>query len=60
VGSIQGHYNTYTVGELLVPTPPVDEQRAIVVELDRQCGRLELLGATVAEGWQGSASTVRR
>jgi type I restriction enzyme S subunit len=50
VGSIQGHYNTYTVGELLVPTPSLNEQRAIIAELDGQCGCLGRLIATVSDG----------
>ncbi|MBI3411413.1 MAG: restriction endonuclease subunit S [Planctomycetes bacterium] len=50
VGSIQGHYNTSTVGDLLVPMPPLLEQDQIVTALNDQCGRLDRLASTVTDG----------
>jgi type I restriction enzyme, S subunit len=34
VGAIQAHYNTGTLANLVVPVPPLDEQEAILAELD--------------------------
>ena len=48
VGSLQAHYNTRTVGELVVPVPPKDEQRRILDYLETATGRLERLSGQVS------------
>ena len=49
VGSIQEHYNTGTLSNLLVPDLPMHEQRTIVVYLDRETARIDGLVAKVRE-----------
>lgn len=41
VGSLQAHYNTRTVGELLIPIPPTNEQEHLLEYLDEETGKLE-------------------
>jgi len=47
VGSLQAHYNTRTVGDLVVPLPPKEEQHRILDYLKRTTGHLERLAGHV-------------
>jgi len=48
-GAIQQHFNIETAADLVVPLPPLDEQRAIVDRLVVQCSQLDAItNATVA------------
>ena len=49
VGSIQEHYNTGTLSNLLVPNLPMHEQRTIAAFLDRETAKIDALVAKVRE-----------
>ena len=49
VGSIQEHYNTSTLANLVTPKMPIQEQRSIAGYLDRRTARIDALVAKVHE-----------
>ena len=49
VGSIQEHYNTSTLANLVTPKIPIQEQRSIAGYLDRRIARIDALVAKVRE-----------
>lgn len=50
VGSLQAHYNTYTVKELVVPTPPLDEQRQLCAYLHDRTEQLDRAADHIRRG----------
>lgn len=49
VGAIQEHYNTSTLGNLLIPCIPYNEQRAIAAYLNRETMKIDSLVSRVRE-----------
>jgi type I restriction enzyme S subunit len=42
-GAIQQHFNVAMAANLIIPRPPLAEQRAIVAHLDDKCGKIDRL-----------------
>jgi type I restriction enzyme S subunit len=49
-GAIQQHFNVAMAVNLIIPLPPLAEQRAIVAHLDEKCGKIDELKSKAERG----------